>query len=83
MKINIAHTSLGMATLIELLEFKEINEGFFILLEEPEFADLKKGEIYHLELGAPIATKIQSLAEFVKDTFSKEEVEQLMINLKA
>lgn len=81
MKINVPFGNRGNTH--ELLEFKEINQGFFLLAEKPKFAKLKKGDPYFITLGAPVATKIQSLAELVVDTLSKEEVKELISSLRS
>lgn len=81
MKINVPYINHDGSCLLEVLEFKELNEGIFSLTEKPKYCHLKVGEIYYITLGAPIATKIESMAEFVKNTLSREEVQELMDRL--
>ncbi len=66
----------------ELLNFKEINEGFYALIDTPLRANLKKGEIYYIELGSITANSVKTLAQYIKDTLTREEVEELMNNLR-
>lgn len=82
MKINIPYINHTGSCLIEELEFKELNEGVFSLIQDPKYCYLKKGEIYYMTIGAPVATKIETVAEFIKNTLSRDEVETLLESLR-
>ena len=80
--INVPYIAEDRTQLYENLLFKEINEGVFVLQETPlEATEYKKGEIYYIHLGAPVATRIQSMAEYIKNTLTWTEVEELMKRL--
>ncbi len=80
MKISVLYNE---GSKLEELNFKEINEDFYVLLDQPLHANYKKGEIYYIELGPPIANKTQTLAQFIKDNLSRSEVDKLMKNLSS
>ena len=81
MKIAIpCKTDNGMV--YEFLEFTEVQQNIFYLMEDPKHCELKKAEIYYIDLGAPVASRIQTVAEYIKNTLTRHEVEQLMEDLR-